>query len=125
MKPAARYTEIAQALRKQAACPPPLDRGIFWDRFKARTEFVPQQTGPAEKVGRSPWGFAAVAAAAAAAVIVAVAVIRGPAAASHPQLSKVSELDVYMDYSSVLIVEDRENRGTVIWLASAEETDGG
>jgi hypothetical protein len=129
MKAFARNKDVVQVLREQVPQPEAPARERFWADFRARASLVPQQSAGGLTVGRSRWRSPVYAVlSAAAAVVVAVAVFRGSGSSAvqpSAKLSKVSELDVYMDYSSVMIVEDQQNRGTVIWMASADLSNGG
>jgi len=126
-----RDTPLRQALRQAAALPEPRPADTFWQDFKARTALTGQETpGRLVVVGGSLLSRHWVLAAAAALVVVglAFALLRPTAAPLQtaqmqtpqaPALSSVQEVEVLSEYSSVMIVEDIENGGTVIWVASA------
>jgi hypothetical protein len=126
---------LREALSQAAPLPQPRPAEEFWREFRARTALT-MQTAPAPDVADiglrlTSWRWAAAAAALLVVLGGAVALLRTPAqavrvasvpvaAAATSALSKVEEVEVFSDYSSVMIVEDIENGGTVIWVASVD-----
>jgi hypothetical protein len=129
---------LAEALAKAAALPEPRSAEAFWQDFRARASLTVQET-PATAAVHAGALFSLRWASVAAALLVVVGALtylqpwarqtqvaeRAPAVPAAPSaqpalLSKVEEVDVLSEYSSVMIVEDAENGGTVIWVASAD-----
>lgn len=126
-----RETPLRNALRQAAALPESRPAAAFWLDFRARAALTMQTAPePAAVVGGSAlfrhWALAI------AALLVVLglgyAFLRPPATsveiaqapvAALPALSTIEEVEVFSEYSSVMIVEDIENGGTVIWVASA------
>lgn len=127
-----RERALRKALCEASSLPEPRPAAAFWQDFRARASLTVQQSSEAAAVAPAGsllslrWASAAlllllVVSAAVAlhpwARPVQVATVPVPPAAA---LSKVEEVEVLSDYSSVMIVEDAENGGTVIWVASAD-----
>ena len=104
----------------------------FWEDFRARASLVPQAKPEARPVFARPWALA-LAAAALAMVIFAVGQllpdttdqggIAKTAPATPPQLasaklSRVEDVQVFLDNASVTVFEDNENGGTVVFVES-------
>lgn len=124
-------TTLRQALRQAAALPAARPAESFWQDFRARSALTHQaEPAPARQAAGvgllRPWAVGALGAMVFAGLVWAwlqSAVPSGrlaqaPAPASTA-LSKVEEVEVFSEYSSVMIVEDIEHGGTVIWVASS------
>jgi negative regulator of sigma E activity len=125
-----RHVPLREALRQAASLPEPRPAQEFWQDFRARAALTMQEV-PERVVGSRlaslRW---AVAAAALLVLVCGVALlVRSGAGTTRvaqapvPKpagLSTVEEVEVFSEYSSVMIVEDSENGGTVIWVASAD-----
>ena len=96
---------------------------------------TPQDTEPASPPvthGWRQWSMAAACALVVAFVLTPLALHppgaarrgRAPAAVSGT-LSEVEEVDVLADYSSLMIVEDSENGGTLVWLTGMHDAPAG
>lgn len=126
-----RETPLRNALRQAAALPESRSAAAFWLGFRARAALTMQAAPetPAVVGGLALSRHWALAAAALLLVLgLGYAFLRPPAApaeiarapvAAPPALSTIEEVEVFSEYSSVMIVEDIENGGTVIWVASA------
>lgn len=103
----------------------------FWEDFRARAALVPQAepiraTSPATR-----WLVATAALAAIVMLVFAVAQFRPeadrgsvlvaklPPPAQTGGLSRVEDVQVFLDNASVTIIEDRENGGTVVFVEAA------
>jgi hypothetical protein len=121
-----------KALCESAALPEPRPAAAFWQDFRARASLTVQQA-PVATASRDGallslrWASAA----AGLLLVVGTAVTTLHPWARHLQLaeipavhptvlSQVEEVDVLSEYSSVMIVEDVQNGGTVIWVASID-----
>jgi hypothetical protein len=129
-------TERDRALRKAlyeaSSLPAPRPAAAFWQDFRARASLTVQQAAePAPARGGAALSLRWAAAALALLLLVAAIATLRPSisprqvaavvvAPPPAELSKVEEVEVLSDYSSVMIVEDAENGGTVIWVASAD-----
>lgn len=124
-------TALRQALRQAAPLPAARPAESFWQDFWARAALTHQESAAAARqpagVGLlRPWAVGALGAVVFAGLVWAwlqSAVTPGrlaqaPTPASTA-LSKVEEVEVFSEYSSVMIVEDIEHGGTVIWVASS------
>ena len=123
---------LPAALREAASLPAPRPAAEFWQDFRIRAAqagTAPVAADPAPEVTIPP-GFRAWRWAAAMVLLISLAatlrLARPPVAraalepaAVSSDLSKVEEVEVFSEYSSVMIMEDLENGGTVIWVASA------
>ncbi len=128
-----------------APSPPPADR--FWGRFRERLQLT--QRGPVGEGTASCRGGRLTSTAllrvrrallpVLAAVVIALLLhsrrpstletTRGqpaarPGGAAVP-LSSVEEIDVLMEYDSVIIVEDPQSRGTLVWITGANSAAPG
>jgi hypothetical protein len=106
--------------------------GDFWDDFRARAKLIPQQQPTTRPIPRSAW-LVPLAAAALAVVVIAVGhllpqpdaggVAAKPATKStqvaSTALSKVEDVQVFVDNASVTVFEDSKNGGTVVFVESA------
>jgi len=127
-----RETKLGAALREVA---PPTARSSqdFWEDFRARAALVPQAAPhrAAPPVGR--WLFVV---GSAAALVVAVSAVsrlltdpagEGQQIASVPSLpttvsgalSRVDDVQVFQDDASVMVFEDSENGGTVVFVEAS------
>ena len=126
-----RSEHFRDALKAACAAPETRPAKTFWQDFRARASLTVQgvttvaEDNAAHSLAWRPWASVA----AAVIVLCTFFVLRQPVEttiASNPPpvapagLSKVDEVEVFSDYSSVLIVEDIENGGTVIWVAAAD-----
>jgi hypothetical protein len=119
--------ELKQLLAGQQRIPPMADADEFWARFRARAELVPQaEPSPAAHgLGTALWPRWALAGVTVAALILLMLTIELPLRRSSGRqalqaLSKVDQVDVFVDYASMMIVEDSENGGTLVWLAGID-----
>ena len=109
---------------KQADSPPPLrDKQEFWSDFRARAALVNREATAAiaERSRRralvlTTVGATAVALVVLLAILPALDAPNGPAAADASRLSDVESVTVEVDYDTLMIVEDKENGGTLIWM---------
>lgn len=124
-------TTLRQALRQAAALPEARPAESFWQDFRAHAALTHQESAATSRRAAGigllrPWAVGALGAMVFAGLVWAwlqSAVTPGRLAqAPDPAttaLSKVEEVEVFSDYSSVMIVEDVEHGGTVIWVASS------
>jgi hypothetical protein len=110
----------------------PREAGDFWEDFRARATLVPQEKPVRRAIPRNAW-LVPLAAAALALVIVAVGHLLphpdGTGVAEKPtakptqvasrSLSKVEDVQVFVDNASVTVFEDSKNGGTVVFVESA------
>jgi|GEM_PF-1650969 len=130
-----RHRPLGQALRQAAPLPEPRPAAEFWQDFRARSALTLQEAPDrVAVVGVRLTSLRWVVATAAVLVLLAsvsVFLRTGPVppqvaqaptatATTTTDLSTVQELEVFSEYSSVMIIEDAENGGTVIWVASAD-----
>lgn len=127
---------LRKALCEASSLPEPRPAAAFWQDFRARASLTVQQSPeraavvPADGMLSWRWAGAALVLLLLVSAVVAlhpwarpgpVQVATVPLPVAPPAaLSKVEEVEVLSDYSSVMIVEDAENGGTVIWVASAD-----
>ena len=119
--------ELKRLLEDQQRIPPMTDATEFWAKFRARAELVPQvePSAPGRDQARAfwpRWGLAGVTVATLLLLMLTIEMPlwRGPDGAERQALSKVDQVDVFVDYASMMIVEDSENGGTLVWLAGLE-----
>ena len=120
--------KLREALADACVLPAPRSSRRFWDDFRARAELTVQESAARPRAVGVPGYVRPLGAclAAAAAVLAAISLLLpGGGNGGAPVLSKVDRVDVFVECDSVMIVEDTENRGTVIWLASAEPRENG
>jgi hypothetical protein len=126
-----RNKALRKALCEVSSLPEPRPAAAFWQDFRARASLTVQQAsaeaaGPGRGLLSLRWAGAAagVLLALGAAVTYLHPWVRPMQVAAVPAmqpatLSKVENVEVLSGYGSVTIVEDPENNGTVIWVASA------
>jgi hypothetical protein len=116
--------QLRELLRQHAALPELRARDEFWSDFRARAALRPPQHPEAVAVGWLGWlnGVRLRLAVAALAVLVALCLVLDawhgarPGASTSTVLSSVDEVDVLVNYGSLMILQDQENGGTVVWL---------
>ncbi|OPZ30853.1 MAG: hypothetical protein BWZ02_00558 [Lentisphaerae bacterium ADurb.BinA184] len=110
-------TDFRSALRRAYPSPVPPPAADFWNRFRARLAQLPAARPAAPtRVWRPLVASAAMAACGVA--LLAILPLSWPSAGAAPSpLSRVEDLSVYGDYSSIFIIEDRVNQGTIVWVA--------
>jgi len=117
---------LRDGLRDAAAPGEMRDREAFWAEFKARSRLVPRhcaETGSGfEAAGWRGWTVGGGIAAALLAVTVSLwqLIPRGDDV-EQVELSTVEEISVFAECSSVLVFEDDENEGTLVWLAGLQQ----
>jgi hypothetical protein len=115
------WREIRQRLRAEVP-PPQSDAGAFWSDFRAHARLVPQ-IGPDREpalAGRlmAWWRLAPLAAT--LAILLAVALhARGPAA------NRLRFLEVFASHTGVIMMDDEQRHGTILWVAGLEPDAGG
>lgn len=129
-------SRLRETLSQVSSLPPPRPCEEFWEDFRARAALTFQEApGRAAAAGSrlASWRWALAAAALVVMLAAAVTFLRPPAGpvqvavalpASSPALSTVQEVEVFSDYSSVMILEDSQNGGTLILIASARQGNG-
>lgn len=130
------WQEIRKALRRQDTPPPPTAPEVFWTQFRARAAQVrrPQPAAaPARQRFRAP-PLMKVAWAAATLTLAGLAVLSlrrepmpgSPTTNEHPShalapiASAIEEIEVFVPYSSVMIMQDAESGSAIVWLADLE-----
>ena len=121
---------------RAAPLPPPRSREEFWADFKAHAALTNQEeVAPATARNLRGWHVVRVVLAGAAAVVALLALALIPSAgpgangkSAHIQLSEVREVELAVQYDSMMILEDAEAEGTLLWIdglqnaGNAEET---
>ncbi len=127
-----RKTNLGELLRTTARVPerPAAD---FWEDFRARATLVPQAVPSRTAAPTGRWLLAAASLAAAVMLIFAIALPRSgsndgslavaslPTPAKNGRLSRIEEVQVFLDNASVTIIEDSENGGTVVFVEAAPQ----
>ena len=121
-----KWKDVRQSLREEYAAPPMPESDAFWEEFRkragTRTREAPVRALP--RLRPAAW---APLAAAAALVLLATLLFFRPApqrkTVAAADLSQVEAVDVYAEYSSLMIMQDRENGGTLIWLAGVQPSE--
>ena len=115
---------IIQELRGFRGSPAPPPATEFWGTFRARAQDIPQETPVLQREERAAarwWLGAGGLAGATVVLVLALALeIRAPVPTEPQRLSKVDEVTVHVDYDSMMIVEDAEYEGTVVWIAGVQ-----
>mgnify|MGYP006275680451 CR=1 FL=1 len=109
---------INTAIRELQQPPPMRNSDKFWNEFKARAAITPQTgTGTAAPRRKITWP-RAVSIITGLAVLLVLAVLFLPRDGNHDttQLSEVEEIDISVDYSGVMVMQDAQNGGTVVWV---------
>ncbi len=126
-----KWNVIQRALVASDTVPEPPPAEEFWADFKARASLAGR--APALSAARSPsvawarfaWTTAAVAVVSA---LLLVPLLRKPDVVSIAAVpvgtSTVEEIEVYVPYSSVMILEDEETGGTIVWLDDLDAGSG-
>lgn len=121
-----KWQRIQEALRREHAVPPAPPAERFWATFRARVA-VDGASAVRPALRFSPRRHLSWAAAALVALTLAVVSLLPPAGrpvASTPRLSGVQEVDVFVPYSSMMIIEDDERGGSILWLAGLDMGNG-
>ena len=114
---------------KEALCQtqqPPAMRTAneFWGEFKAKARLTPQAGAAADTPvphrALRPWLGPAISAAAAV-LILALIYLPGLTRPREAQFSEVQEVEVMVEYSGMMVMNDTRNRGTVIWLSGLDK----
>lgn len=118
---------LGKALKAAEPVPPVRTDDDFWTEFKARAAHVPQdgwRLVPAPHFVVQTWLRAA-----AAVVILAVSgflsITLMDRSENTGKVSNVQAVDVFMEYSSIVILEDSDHGGTFVWITEDESADGG
>ena len=131
MKPT-RKLDLGELLRTATPVPerPAAD---FWEDFRARASLVPQATPSRTTAPAVRWLVATAALAAIVMLVFAVAQLRPevdnssllvaklPPPARTDGLSRIEDVQVFLDNASVTIIEDSENGGTVVFVEAAPQ----
>ncbi len=124
MKPP-KWNDIQKALREGVPPPPVRDETEFWSDFRARAELGPGPDAEAT-VARAglPWRLGWTLAVSAVVCIVAVSVFRtrtpSPHALTTTTRSEVEDIEVFVPYTSMMIMQDVSSGGSVVWLADLD-----
>lgn len=107
------WKQIRTALRAETP-PPPVAPAAFWATFKARAALVNQD--PVVPPAKAAWWTWLVAPATLALVALALCVdLTAPAA--RPRMGNIiTALDVQGTHSGVLVIQDPESQGTIVWI---------
>ena len=118
-----KWHEIREALCRRhdvPAAPPPAE---FWSRFRTRIESEPrprQEEVRAFQAPVIPWRFAW---AAAAVAVLAFTLLLVAPHRRDSRASRVDEIEVYVSYSTMMIMQDAKTGGAVVWLTDLDMMD--
>jgi len=125
-----RWQQIRATLREQCQPPPLRSADEFWADFRARQQLVPQIADDPLAV---PPRFAVswLPALTGLAIVALVAVLftknlhtPPPTPVQAARLSEVEEVEVMVEYGGLMIMQDAESRGTLVWVTGMETHDG-
>jgi hypothetical protein len=90
----------------------------FWRRFRTRAAFLPRAERPRGVLSRHPFatGLGSALAGAAALLLILLAAYR---AGGEAEATSVRSLTILKSYESVLILEDEQGRGTIVWVVES------
>jgi len=119
-----KWQNVQDAIRQQYRAPVTRDKQEFWSDFRARAELGPgpQAETPASSgvlVRRLSWALAACLATALLITALAYRTQTG-AGQAYAQRSQIEEVQVFVPCASVMIMQDAESGGSVVWLADLE-----
>lgn len=114
-------------LLRLASPPPERPADDFWADFQARARLVPQTAERTSAPAIAHWRFAAALAAMALVLFAALQfwpatggsgtrMAATPPAGQTETLSRIEEVQIFLDHSSVTILEDSVNGGTVVFV---------
>ncbi len=121
-----KWQDMQSALRTACKAPEPRPAAEFWAEFNRRVAAMPAEALPATAASLPlsfPWArpLRWAAAALVAALLTLPVLLRQGAQAparNHDQAnSELEEIEVFVPYSTMMIMQDRESGGTVVWLA--------
>ena len=117
----AAWSQIRRELASRRAPPAPVG-GAFWDDFRARARMLAQESPSAARTRptRTFWAAAVPVAGALAAALLAMFLLRDRDALPAVQ---IKALDVIAPHSAVVIMNDRADNGTVVWIAGMDVDD--
>lgn len=122
----ATYTELCRALRDVERVPEPSPADDFWRRFRARADLIPAEGRAGRRRTRPAlwprWVLGAATVLALAAIFLSIELSQLFSEPGHDaRLSRIDEVNVFMEHRSVMIMNDPEHGGTLLWVAGAEE----
>jgi len=125
-----KWHDVRDALRRHATAPAPPPAEEFWEAFRAHASLGPpaaerQAERPrALLLPRLAWAAAGAVALAAALVMFTPPATRPPA--QEHLVSQVEEVNVFVAYSSVMIMQDEKSGSALVWVAGmgTEGKDG-
>lgn len=115
------WMEIESGLKSRKTPAPPSDVESFQQDFKARASLMRQDSAEQSVFVRFPvlsWPF--VVPAAAALLIAGLVMWPSPTAL----VTQIKSLQVFAPHSSVIIMVDEKEPGTVVWVTDLESGDG-
>ena len=116
-------TDIRNALRERHAAPPPPPAGEFWAQANARLDDAHREAMRRARLTRAQFRMVWTAVAAAAGFMLVISITwLNPTAPLQPEPhatsgSAVLALDVQGDCQSVMTLEGRKNKGTIILIS--------
>lgn len=124
------WQQIQEGLKSEYKAPDNRDASEFWTDFRARASLVNQTEESASAPQPLQWHRPMWAIATAA--IIMVIFVFSPALRNNDpsqpatllaEHSEVQEIEVFVPYSSMMIMQDAESGTSVVWLTDVEMTD--
>lgn len=117
-----KWHDVRKVLQQEFHTPATRSEGDFWSDFRVRAELGP---GPEGKAVASPgviprrFGWVLAVCIVLAVVVTSLMIHKrtsGPGEMTALR-SEVEEIEIFVPYTSVMIVQDAESGGSVVWLA--------
>lgn len=119
-----RWNEIRNRMKAEYAPPTPREAGEFWSNFRIRATAMQAPESSRTKRPQPIWGRPMWALAAALLVVglfLSLPRSGGPATANGPvPRSEVKEIEVFVPYSSMMIMQDAKSGTSVVWLSDVK-----
>lgn len=117
--------DLADAIKKQQKSSGMLDKDSFWDEFNEKVKHIKQDAEVKE-----PIVFLAGWAKAAACFILAAGLITGllfwnRSDRQPDNLAVIQDYEIFSDHTGVLIIEDDEEAGTILWVTGLNNNSTG
>jgi hypothetical protein len=116
--------ELTDSIKKQQKDSGMLDKESFWNEFKEKAKGLKQDADVQEPMLYMPQ-WAKVAACFIIATCLFSSIFMYNRSDSGPEISGVEDYEIYIDHSAVLILQDEDEAGTILWVTGLNENKNG
>lgn len=125
------WKAIRKRIRAKYAAPSPRDGKAFWREFRTRavqdgSDAAPVRV-PLSRAPRIPlvWAAAAVLIGVVSAVVLVKLRLETTPPRTARQVPAVEEIEVFVPYTSMMIMQDAEDAGSIVWVTDMESDGSG